>query len=275
MRPGRPRPSISDELGVAQPWTRAEERRELAGGPGSTTATVRPAEARAQRIGPGLAPAREDVGPHDGLHRGQSRRPRAHARSASRIAASPRCARPRRPGGHRSRREGECPRSTSAPSRSATADSPMPVRRSVSAARSVPRPRAAGAARRGRATSACSSRGGPGNATKTASPVSTHQPGAVPLGFGRASAPGMSQACLRFEEGKGMPRRSQSSRSQRLEGRIDRRLHLEDGGDGFARQVIGRRAQAARGDDQVGPVSRHRQGFRDGLEVIVQERRSS
>ena len=41
----------------------------------------------------------------------------------------------------------------------------------------------------------------------------TNQPGAVPFGFGMASADGIRQACLRLSSGKGMPRRLHSSRS--------------------------------------------------------------
>ena len=52
------------------------------------------------------------------------------------------------------------------------------------------------------------SRGGPGRATTTRpSGRSTNQPGAVPFGFGSAAADGISQACLRFISGNGIPRR--------------------------------------------------------------------
>ena len=52
------------------------------------------------------------------------------------------------------------------------------------------------------------SRGGPGRAAMTRSPRRTHQPGAVPMGFGITSAEGMSVACLTFVSGIRMPRLS-------------------------------------------------------------------
>ena len=56
--------------------------------------------------------------------------------------------------------------------------------------------------------------GGPGSVTTTRpSGASTSQPGAVPFGFGSASADGIRQACLRLTSGKSMPRRSNRSRS--------------------------------------------------------------
>ena len=109
---------------------------------------------------------------------------------------------------------GSAARSRSSPSNSATCDSPMPWRRQVRATISRPRPRASS---RGRASSchiARISRGGPGSVTTTRpSGARTSQPGAVPFGFGSASADGIRQACLRLTSGKAIPRRSNRSRS--------------------------------------------------------------
>ena len=80
----------------------------------------------------------------------------------------------------------------------------------------------------------------------TLAAVSTHQPGAVPLGFAMAEALGMSQACLRLTFEKGRPRLAQSSRSQASRSRIDDRLLAEGGCDALAREVVRRRARGRR-----------------------------
>ena len=67
------------------------------------------------------------------------------------------------------------------------------------------------------------SRGGPGRATiSRPSGRETHQAGAVPLAFGRASADGMSQACFRFMSGIVMPAPRPQAAQPRAPGR-DRR----------------------------------------------------
>ena len=98
--------------------------------------------------------------------------------------------------------------------RSASADSPMPLRRSVTEARSSPTPRSR---RRGRTSSrhiGCISDGGPGSATRRRpSGRSTHQPGAVPRPLPIDVALGINQACLRLMAGMGTPRRAKSPAS--------------------------------------------------------------
>ena len=110
---------------------------------------------------------------------------------------------------------GFVPRSRSSPIRSAAADSPIPLSRSVTVAVSLPSPRS-----RSRGTTQPDhigriSRGGPGRATMSLpSGRSTHQPGAVPCSFGIAVAERISHACLRLISRNGRPRRSHRRRSQ-------------------------------------------------------------
>ena len=106
-------------------------------------------------------------------------------------------------------------RRSASPRRSATGDSPIPASRSVRVATSAPAPRASEPRQRpGRTRSGASRAAGRAGRRSPGRPGrSTHQPGAVPFAFGRASADGISQACLRLISGIGMPRRDQRPRS--------------------------------------------------------------
>ena len=102
----------------------------------------------------------------------------------------------------------------------------------------------------------------------TSASVSTHQPGAVPCGLGSAVALGMSHACLRLASENGRPRRAQMSRSQASRsastvGRLAERL-----GDRLARQVVGRRAEAAARDDEIAASERGAQRFDEGVLAV-------
>ncbi len=147
----------------------------------------------------------------------------------------------------------------------------MPYVRSVRTRRPSPRPRSR---RRGRTQSdhiGRISRGGPGSRIATRpSGRSTHQPGAVPLGFGMDVADGMSHACLRLTRGSGMPRRSNRSRSHASSPGSIAALLPDRGRDRLARQVVRRRPEAARRDDQVDAIERLMERGRDLGEVVGQ-----
>ena len=109
------------------------------------------------------------------------------------LAMRPRSGRRPPPVARRSRPSGWWPRSSGSPSCSATCDSPIPVSRSVRTSVSTPTPRAASLGSTSSDHIGRISRGGPGSVTITRpSGRSTHQPGAVPLGFGGSSPTGWS-----------------------------------------------------------------------------------
>ena len=198
----------------------------------------RPRRPRASR-GPGPARRRSRPPSSSSL---RTRRARPGSRPPARPSPRPAPRVTTRRRRSRARRSGRRPRPTGR-------TSPPPD----SAARRIPRraprppgirrsPRGAGAARAdqpeaarraaaaapGRPTSGPSRCGGPGIATiSPPSGRATHQPGAVPFGFGRAVADGISHACLRLISGKGRPRRSQSVAQPALEVRVDGRRLAE------------------------------------------------
>ncbi len=208
---------------MPEPWRRAEEGGELTGRPGLDHRDRSAREARAQRIGPGLAPAREDVGAQEWARRPPVPRPRVRARWPAH-RPSPRCARPRHRGGHRSRCEGEW---RAAPPR--RAGRPRPIRRCPSGAGSRPHGRCPGRGPRRRGTTwsrhiGCSSRGGPGSATKSGvtrvDPPAGRGAVGVRQGLGAGDEPGLLEVRRREGDAAALPELPQPG----LQGRIDRRL---------------------------------------------------
>ena len=160
-------------------------------------------------------------------------------------------------------------RSTSSPIRSTSADSPIPVRRSVSAARSAPTPRSRSRGSTWSRHMGCISRGGPGSATTTRpSASSSHQPGAVPFGLGSGGRsvhqPGLLQ--VRLDEGQA------AALEQAAQPGLQLGVHPwpSPGGlrDRLAGQVVRRWPQAAGRDDDVRPFQRSREGVRDHIEAV-------
>ena len=102
-------------------------------------------------------------------------------------------------------------------------------------------------------TSAASREAVPGARRSPRRPAArTNQPGAVPFGFGRASADGISHACFRLSSGNGMPRRRPQLAQPCLGRRVDHHRLAGRCGDRLARQVVGRRPESAGRNDQVG-----------------------
>ena len=258
-----------ERLREAQPRTVAEQRGRLPPVPTSTTRAVQPRSASAAPIASAqvVAPSaqtcfarrprtRSAIGLDE---RGRARRP------------GPRSGRRPRPRGRTSRRPGSSPGAASSPSRSATADSPIPASRSVRLATSAPAPRAR---RRGRTSSLpdrahLARRAGqrddrPGR--RAGRPTSRAPSRSA---FGRASADGMSHACLRFIAGMGIPRRAHSPRSHASRSGSTAGVSPSDRGDRLAGQVVRRRAEAAGRDDEVGAGrARPRRRVADRVEVV-------
>ena len=150
----------------------------------------------------------------------------------------------------------------------------MPVRRSVSAARSAPRPRARSRGRTWSRHIGRISRGGPGSATITRpSGRSTHQPGAVPLGLGSArrarDEPGLLAVGL--DEGQARAARTARAASARWSGstaaarRIRAAIASRVRSSGVGPEAAGR-------DDQVGAPERVAKRAGDDLEPVGQGR---
>ena len=118
----------------------------------------------------------------------------------------------------------------------------------------------------------CSSRGGPGRTTTRRPSAGTTRPGAVPTGIERDRALGHHRLLA-----VGLPHRlgvKVEAAGEAAQDRRDLLLHLlvEDQvaagepGDDLGGEVVGGRAEAARGDDQVHPLGGHEAQRR--LEVV-------
>ena len=133
---------------------------------------------------------------------------------------------------------------SSAPSRSAIADSPMPKALTERTASGGSPNRAAS---RGRTCSLHMRRiseGTPGMSATIAPSRSTHQPGAEPIGLGSVSADGTSIACRRLAA-RHRPEGTESLLQRREQRRVLDRLLAQRIGEPFAGQVVMRRTQAA------------------------------
>ena len=156
-------------------------------------------------------------------HRGRPGPPGRPA-VAARLVPRARSGRRRRRSGRRSRRSGRAP--GAAPRRAGPRPATPRSRRAAASGWPSARRRHA-SARRGRTWSlhiGRISRGGPGRATMTPpSGRSTHQPGAVPFGFGRAIADGQQPGLLEVHLGEGHPAPGPQRAQPRLQLRVDDR----------------------------------------------------
>ena len=113
--------------------------------------------------------------------------------------------------------------------------------------------------------------GGPGIATMILPSRSTHQPGAVPRGFGIARPDGITQHCFTLRLGHLYAARLEEAAQRRLQFRVDVRLLAHDGRDRLARQVVLRRAEAAGADDEVAALARPPDRLRQPVEVVADD----
>ena len=164
-------------------------------------------------------------------------------------------------------------RSSGSPSRSATSDSPMPVRRSVRTTLSRPTPLAASRGWTSFAHIGRISRGGPGSVTITRAIGPVDPPagrGAVGVREHRARRqhPGLLEVGLRERLAAARPQSAQPL-ERRL---IHDRLLAAGLRDRLAGQVVRRRTEATRGDDDVGTAECGAQRVHDRGEVVGEVR---
>ena len=94
--------------------------------------------------------------------------------------------------------------------------------------------------------------------------VSSHWPGALPLGLGSTVAPSSTSACLRLLAGMGMRQvAARACESGDLVG-VAAQGERERFGDGFAGEVVFGGAEAAHEDDNVGAA----EGGADGVDQV-------
>ena len=233
------------DLDRGEPPAALVERARDRAGPASSRRAPRRAR-RASRRSVGSTPATSAAAPP--APRAIGRPPRRAPRSGCR---------PRRRA-RRSRPSAGAPASSSAPSRSAIADSPMPVSRSVTETIGRPRPRSTSRGSTQPSHIGRISRGGPGRATTTRpSGRSTYQPGAVPFSFGIALGGRDQPRLLAVRLGERQVAALEQLPQPGLEAPGSTvGVSPTMRGDRLAREVVRRRPEAARRDDEVGARER-------------------
>ena len=113
--------------------------------------------------------------------------------------------------------------------------------------------------------------GGPGIAMMILPSRSTHQPGAVPRGFGIGAPDGITQHCFTLRSGIAQPRLSKNPRRLASSSGVDVRLLAHHGADRLARQVVLRRAEPAGADDDVRALARPPDRLGQPVEVVADD----